>query len=260
MERIRILLVDDDRQNSELLRKFLEVEGYEVDYAENGRAGWEMYAASRPDLVSPSRGGTSAKSERAPFCPRLAPDLVLLDINMPEMNGFELARKIREQDRDVLIFFLTDRTEKADRLKGFDLKGNDYIPKPFYPEELIAKIKERFEHRQALLPSRMVIGQTIFDSNLSTIEYAETVQHLSARQSEILSILAQHIGQTVERSYLLEHVWGNDSYANSLALNVQITYIRKLLEPDTSISIVSLKITQEAIRSTRYRIQQSMKR
>ena len=241
MERIRILLVDDDRQNSELLRKFLEVEGYEVDYAENGRAGWEMYAASRPDLVSPSRGGTSAKSERAPFCPRLAPDLVLLDINMPEMNGFELAQKIREQDRDVLIFFLTDRTEKADRLKGFDLKGNDYIPKPFYPEELIAKIKERFEHRQALLPSRMVIGQTIFDSNLSTIEYAETVQHLSARQSEILSILAQHIGQTVERSYLLEHVWGNDSYANSLALNVQITYIRKLLEPDTSISIVSLK-------------------
>ena len=145
------------------------------------------------------------------------------------------------QDRDVLIFFLTDRTEKADRLKGFDLKGNDYIPKPFYPEELIAKIKERFEHRQASLPSRMTIGQTIFDSNLSTIEYAGTVQHLSARQSEILAILAQHIGQTVERSYLLEHVWGNDSYANSLALNVQMTYIRKMLEPDTTISIVSLR-------------------
>ena len=216
MERIRILLVDDDRQNSELLRKFLEVEGYEVDYAENGRAGWDMYAANRPDLV-------------------------VLDINMPEMNGFELARKIREQDRDVLIFFLTDRTEKADRLKGFDLKGNDYIPKPFYPEELIAKIKERFEHHKSAPSTRMAIGQTIFDSNLSTIEIDGVVQHLSARQSEILTILAQHIGQTVERSYLLEHVWGNDSYANSLALNVQITYIRKMLEPDTSISIVSLK-------------------
>ena len=210
------MLVDDDRQNSEFLRKFLEVEGYEVTYAENGRKGWEAFSAAKPDLV-------------------------LLDVNMPVMNGFELARLIRERDLGVLIFFLTDRTEKADRLKGFDLKGNDYIPKPFYPEELIAKIRERFEHRQASLPSRMTIGQTIFDSNLSTIEYAGTVQHLSARQSEILSILAQHIGQTVERSYLLEHVWGNDSYANSLALNVQITYIRKLLEPDTSISIVSLK-------------------
>ncbi len=216
MEKVRILLVDDDRQNSEFLRKFLEVEGYEVSYAENGRKGWETFSAIRPNLV-------------------------LLDVNMPVMNGFELAQLIREQDRDVLIFFLTDRTEKADRLKGFNLKGNDYIPKPFYPEELIAKIKERFEHRQPTLPSRITIGQTIFDSNLSTIEYAGTVQHLSARQSEIFTILAQHIGQTVERSYLLEHVWGNDSYANSLALNVQITYIRKMLDPDTSISIISLK-------------------
>ena len=216
MERIRILLVDDDRQNSEFLRKFLEVEGYEVTYAENGRKGWEAFSAAKPDLV-------------------------LLDVNMPVMNGFELARLIRERDLGVLIFFLTDRTEKADRLKGFDLKGNDYIPKPFYPEELIAKIRERFEHRQASLPSRIVIGQTIFDSNLSTIEFTGTVQHLSARQSEILTILAQHIGQTVERDTILQTVWGNDSYANSLALNVQITYLRKMLEADTSISIVSLK-------------------
>jgi DNA-binding response OmpR family regulator len=216
MERIKILLVDDDRMNSELLRKFLEVEGYEVEYAENGRVGWEMYSASRPDLV-------------------------LLDINMPLMSGFELARMIREQDRDVLIFFLTDRTEKADRLKGFDLKGNDYIPKPFYPEELIAKIKERFEHRQSSPSTRMTIGQTIFDRNLSTLEIDGVVQHLSARQSEILTILAQNIGLTVERGIILQSVWGNDSYANSLALNVQITYLRKMLEADTSISIVSLK-------------------
>lgn len=216
MVKIRILLVDDDRQNSEFLRKFLEVEGYEVSYAENGRVGWELFSAIQPDLV-------------------------LLDVNMPVMNGFELARLIREQDRDVLIFFLTDRTEKADRLKGFDLKGNDYIPKPFYPEELIAKIKERFVHRQSTLPSRITIGKTIFNSNLSTIEIDGVVQHLSARQSEILTILAQNIGQTVERETILQSIWGNDSYANSLALNVQITYLRKMLEADTSISIVSLK-------------------
>lgn len=216
MEKVKILLVDDDRQNSEFLRKFLEVEGYEVSYAENGRVGWKLFSAIRPDLV-------------------------LLDVNMPVMNGFELARLIRKQDRDVLIFFLTDRTEKADRLKGFDLKGNDYIPKPFYPEELIAKIKERFEHRQSAPSTRMMIGQTIFDRNLSTIEIDGVVQHLSARQSEILTILAQNIGQTIERDIILQSVWGNDSYANSLALNVQITYLRKMLEADTSISIVSLK-------------------
>ena len=216
MEKVRILLVDDDRQNSEFLRKFLEVEGYEVSYAENGSKGWEKFSAIRPDLV-------------------------LLDVNMPVKNGFELAQLIRERDRDVIIFFLTDRTEKADRLKGFDLKGNDYIPKPFYPEELIAKIKERFEHHKSAPSTRMAIGQTIFDRNLSTIEIDGVVQHLSARQSEILTILAQNIGLTVERDIILQSVWGNDSYANSLALNVQITYLRKMLEADTSISIVSLK-------------------
>lgn len=216
MEKIRILLVDDDRQNSEFLRKFLEVEGYEVIYAENGGKGWETFSAIRPDLV-------------------------LLDVNMPVINGFELAQLIRERDRDVIIFFLTDRTEKADRLKGFDLKGNDYIPKPFYPEELIAKIKERFEHHKSAPSTRMAIGQTIFDRNLSTIEIDGVVQHLSARQSEILTILAQNIGLTVERDIILQSVWGNDSYANSLALNVQITYLRKMLEADTSISIISLK-------------------
>ena len=216
MEKIRILLVDDDRQNSEFLRKFLEVEGYEVIYAENGGKGWETFSAIRPNLV-------------------------LLDVNMPGMNGFELAQLIRERDRDVIIFFLTDRTEKADRLKGFDLKGNDYIPKPFYPEELIAKIKERFEHHKSAPSTRMAIGQTIFDRNLSTIEINGVVQHLSARQSEILTILAQNIGLTVERDIILQSVWGNDSYANSLALNVQITYLHKMLEADTSISIISLK-------------------
>ena len=87
----------------------------------------------------------------------------------------------------------------------------------------------------------MTIGKTFFDSNLSTIEIDGVVQHLSARQSEILTILAQNIGQTVERGIILQSVWGNDSYANSLALNVQITYLRKMLEADTSISIVSLK-------------------
>lgn len=87
----------------------------------------------------------------------------------------------------------------------------------------------------------MIIGQTIFDSNLSTIEHEGTVHHLSARQTEILDILAGHIGQTVERDTILKTVWGNNSYANSLALNVQITYIRKMLAPDTTVSIVSLK-------------------
>ena len=221
---MRILLVDDDRQNSLFLKKFLEVEGYEVSYAENGQTGWEQFVNS----ISSNRTF----------------DLVLLDVNMPVMNGFELARRIRQVDTRVLIFFLTDRTEKADRLRGFDLKGNDYIPKPFYPEELIARIKERtkrIDPDSPLVDSFFLLGHTLFNPNLATIEYAGRRQHLTVRQSDILLLLAQDLGGIVERDFILERVWGNASYANSLALNVQISYLRRMLAADSTISIVSLK-------------------
>ena len=213
---INILLVDDDLKNSMLLKRFLEVEGYCVTYANNGAIGWELYHTSNPDLI-------------------------LLDINMPEMNGFELAKKIREVNKKVLIFFLTDRTEKDDRLKGFQLKGNDYIPKPFYPEELIAKIKERFENRTIETQQEYLIGNTLFDSNISTVRYNGVSHTLTARQTDILLLLSQNIGKMVEREQILRIVWGDDSNANSLALNVQITYLRRILEDDASIAIVSLK-------------------
>lgn len=216
MKVINILLVDDDLKNSMLLKRFLEVEGYSVTYANNGAVGWELFHTSKPNLV-------------------------LLDINMPEMNGFELAKKIRGVNQKVLIFFLTDRTEKNDRLKGFSLKGNDYIPKPFYPEELIAKIKERFENKIMETQKEFMIGKTLFDSNLSTVTHGGISQSLTARQTDILLILAQNIGVMVEREHILKTIWGDDSNANSLALNVQITYLRRILEKDKSISIISLK-------------------
>ena len=213
---INILLVDDDLKNSMLLKRFLEVEGYCVTYANNGTIGWELYHTSKPDLI-------------------------LLDINMPEMNGFELAQKIREVNQKVLIFFLTDRTEKDDRLKGFSLKGNDYIPKTFYPEELIAKIKERFENRSIEMQREFMIGKTLFNSNLSTVTYNGVSHTLTARQTDILLLLSQNIGTMIEREQILKMVWGDNSNANSLALNVQITYLRRILEDDQNISIVSLK-------------------
>ena len=160
---------------------------------------------------------------------------------MPGMNGFELAKMIRKTDDEVLLFFLTDRTERDDRLKGFSLKGNDYIPKPFYPEELIARIKERFENRKHEAPQVFTIGNTLFNSNLSNITYNNHTVSLSVRQTEILSLLAEHIGSTVERKFILKKVWGDDSHENSLALNVQITYLRHILKADNSISIISLK-------------------
>ncbi len=215
MRRRKILLVDDDTKNSLLLKRFIEVEGYDVVYAPNGRVGLELYKDCRPDLI-------------------------LLDINMPEMNGFEMAKIIRSSDKRVIIFFLTDRTDKVDRLYGFSLKGNDYIPKPFYPEELMAKINERFESDITSQEVEYQLGNTTFRPNLSSLSYSGETHSLSVRQSEILSILAQNSGRIVERDTILNAVWGDASYSNSMALNVQITYIRRLIT-DPSIAITSLK-------------------
>lgn len=213
---IKILLVDDYLTNSMLLKHFLEAEDFEVVYANNGIVGWELFASYKPQLV-------------------------LLDINMPELNGFELAEKIRQVDRGVTIFFLSDRTEKSDRLRGFSLKGNDYIPKPFYPEELVAKIRERFDNIVTDNPIAYYFGATCFTPSLSQIEFAGNVHILSARQSQILELLVTNKNSIVDRAYILTSVWGNDSYSNSLALNVQITYLRHALKSDSTIAITSYK-------------------
>lgn len=215
MRAIKILLVDNDLKNSMLLKRFIEAEGYEMLYACNGIAGLDIYRKNRPDLI-------------------------LLDVNMPELDGFEMAKIIRRTDKRVIIFFLTDRTDKVDRLHGFSLKGNDYIPKPFYPEELIARINERFESHTIEQDIEYRLGATIFRPNLSSLTYNGDTHSLSVRQAEILQMLAENIGRPVARDVILDRIWGDASYSNSLALNVQITYIRRQLT-DPSITISSIK-------------------
>ena len=115
MKPLKILFADDDLKYSLLLKRFLEQEGYEVTYVGNGRMAVEQFPLVRPDLV-------------------------LLDINMPELNGFEVAARIREADKHVLLFFLSDRSDKADRLQGFSLRANDYLAKPVDPDRMAEKI------------------------------------------------------------------------------------------------------------------------
>ena len=216
MTMIKVLLIDDDKANSLLLKRFLEVEDFDVRYAENGSDGLELYASYHPDII-------------------------LLDINMPGPDGFEVAQSIRSRDRDTLIFFLTDRTEKTDRLHGFTLRANDYIPKPFYPEELVMRIRERCAAIEASSQRYYTFGDTVFDTNLSTVTCAGKSASLSGRQAQILEMLAAKRGDIAGREEILKAIWGDDSYANSLDLNVQITYIRRILSIDPTLEIISLK-------------------
>lgn len=213
----KILFADDDLKYSLVLKRFLEKEGYEVTYTGNGKLALEQF-------------------------PVVKPDLVLLDINMPGLNGFEVAARIRKTDRHVLIFFLSDRSDKSDRLKGFDLQGNDYLAKPFYPEELLARIRERsgWREQEEVLREQYRLGNTVFDYSTNEIRTGRHKTLITSRQAEILRILAGNPNVAVDRDRLLDTVWGHVSYANSLALNVQITYLRKALRNDPTVGIISL--------------------
>lgn len=215
--RLKILFADDDLKYSMILKRFLEREGYDVTYTGNGLKAIEQF-------------------------PLIKPDLVLLDINMPGLNGFEVAERIRETDKHTLIFFLSDRSDKSDRLKGFSLRGNDYLAKPFYPEELLARIRERFETTLPDAAHEEVyrFGNTVFDFNTNELRTGNSKTLITSRQAEILRMLVVNPGLTVSRELILQTVWGDGSYANSLALNVQITYLRRALAKDGRVEIVTV--------------------
>lgn len=215
---IKILFADDDLKYSMLLKSFLQQHGYDVTYAGNGKKAWEQF-------------------------PEVKPDLVLLDINMPEMDGYDVAERIRTIDPKVLIFFLTDRTEKNDRLKGFSLKANDYLAKPFYPEELLARIEERFSMNESETIEEEVyhFGETTFCYNNNELRTRSSRVLITSRQADILRLLTKNIGNVVSKEMIQEAVWGTVSYANSLAVNVQMTYLRHALQHDVTVKIESLK-------------------
>ncbi|WP_294619004.1 response regulator transcription factor [uncultured Bacteroides sp.] len=217
MSPLKILFADDDLKYSMLLKRFLEAEGYDVTYAGNGAIALEQF-------------------------PLVKPDLVLLDINMPGFNGFEVAERIREADRHVLIFFLSDRSEKSDRLQGFRLRANDYLAKPFYPEELIARIRERFDAQLSDVAGEeiYILGDSVFNYSTNEIRTGNSKVLITSRQAELLRLLVLNKNSSVSRDKLLDAVWGSCSYANSLALNVQISYLRKALRNDPVVRIESL--------------------
>lgn len=215
MKALKILFADDDLKYSMLLKRFLEAEGYEVTYAGNGRIALEQFPAVKPDLV-------------------------LLDINMPELNGFEVAKHIRALDRNVLLFFLSDRSDKADRLKGFDLRANDYLASRSIQRNACPH-RERFQCGDDMVQTEMYsFGNTVFNYTTNEIRTGNNKTLITSRQAEILRMLAKNVNVSVDRDSLLNKVWGASSYANSLALNVQISYLRRALRNDNTVKIDSL--------------------
>ena len=174
-----------------------------------------------------------------------APDICVLDIMLPNKNGFELASEIRKQNEKIPIIFLTAKTQTDDVVKGFKLGGNDYIRKPFSMEELIVRIESalKLQSPNSELPKDSIIqlGKFIFDANKQLLIFNNNPIKLSFRETELLRYLSLSNNAIIQRKDLMNHIWGNDSFFNSRNLDVYVTKLRAYLKDDPSIQIITIK-------------------
>jgi two-component system, OmpR family, response regulator VicR len=218
---VKVLLVEDELLLARIIKDSLESRGYEVIHAADGRQGLELFATQQPDIL-------------------------VLDVMMPVMDGFSLAAEIRQYDTAVPIIFLTARSQVEDVVKGFELGGNDYLRKPFSMEELIVRIKALLQRpapsdAPPAENSIFQIGAYTFDPVKQLLTHPQEQVVLSHRESELLRHLCLHRNAVLERGLVLRELWGNDSIFNARSMDVYITKIRRHLQHEPSVQIINVR-------------------
>jgi DNA-binding response OmpR family regulator len=213
-----VLLVEDEVFLGQIVKDSLEVRGFRVVHATDGQQGWDCYRAH-------------------------APDVLVLDVMMPQLDGFSLAQRVRQHNEHVPIIFLTARSQTVDVVKGFELGGNDYLKKPFSMDELIVRIKALLNRKPVALPAEdsYPIGRYFFDYPRQKLTLDGRDTTLSYRESELLKRLYQHRNQVLERTVILRELWGEDSFFNGRSLDVFITHLRRYLKDDPHVQIVNIR-------------------
>lgn len=222
MEKTRILLAEDDPNLSMVLQDYLEMLGYKTLLTNNGEEGLQAF----------QKGGF---------------DMCILDVMMPKMDGFTLAEQIRKTDPGIPIIFLTAKSLKEDRIKGFQTGCDDYITKPFSTEELSLRIEAILRRCNATDPSKdknpnevYSLGTYRFDSANMVLENGDSNRTLTRKESALLSILARNANQLVPREDILTEVWGNDDYFLGRSMDVFIAKLRKYFKDDPNICITNV--------------------
>ncbi|RKR81266.1 DNA-binding response OmpR family regulator [Mucilaginibacter gracilis] len=225
MDKIKVLMAEDETALAHIVRESLEERNFEVVLCADGEQALKKFATYKADVL-------------------------VLDVMMPKMDGFEVAKKIRESDRVTPIIFLTARSQPKDVVMGFETGGNDYLKKPFSVEELIVRIKVLLSKDRLLSNPKTIkrdknetiaIGSFVFKPNRNIIEQGMSTHQLTARESEVLKILCEHQQETLTRQKLLTELWGDDNFFNARSLDVFITKLRKHLKADPSVQIINIR-------------------
>jgi two-component system, OmpR family, response regulator ResD len=210
-----ILVVDDERTIREVVRRYLELEGFLVQEAETGTQALEMLAAHLPDLL-------------------------VLDIMLPGIDGLAITRKLRNSlefaslSGEIPIVFLTARSEEIDRILGFEVGGDDYLVKPFSPRELVARVKAVLRRSSGSQSSEnpLSFGPMYIDPRSRSLTLHEENIVLTAKEFDLLWFLARHPQQVFSRSQLLDNVWGYEFYGDESTVTVHVRRLREKIETD----------------------------
>ena len=229
-DKIKILLVEDEETLAMIIKDTLEGQNFIIQTASNGEEGLRLFFDLRPDVL-------------------------VADVMMPRMDGFEMVRRIRQTDKHTPVLFLTARSAINDVVEGFELGANDYLKKPFGMQELIVRIKalvgKVFSFTETIPEEKtgFEIGNYRFNSVTQKLNYIGTAvsphinteMELSFRESEILKRLCENQNHVVNTQNVLLDLWGDDSFFNSRSLHVFITKLRHKLSQDNSIRIVNVR-------------------
>jgi len=215
----KILLCEDDTNLGMVLKNYLELNDYDVILERDGRLGLAAFQRERFDIC-------------------------LLDVMMPNMDGFALAEEIRDINPDVPLFFLSAKTMKDDIIQGYKLGADDYITKPFDSEVLLLKIKAILKRNEEMhreeVNAEFDMGKYHFNPRLRELSIDGKVQVLSPKENELLKMLCEYKNDLLSREIALKKIWGSDTYFNGRSMDVYIAKLRKYLKEDSTIEIVNI--------------------
>ncbi|MFT3826305.1 MAG: response regulator transcription factor [Chitinophagaceae bacterium] len=221
MSKTRILYVEDETFLGKIVKESLESRGFEVTMVDDGAEVMGVFK-------------------------QMEPDICVLDVMLPNKDGFTIAEEIRDVNEEVPIIFLTAKTQTDDLVKGFSSGGNDYIRKPFSMEELIVRIENALRFKRegvgiAVTGDEVRLGKYSFHQTRQLLTFSGTERKLSFRESELLKLLFKNRDKIIDRKDILNLLWGNDSFFNSRNLDVYITKLRGYLKEDESLEIITIK-------------------
>ena len=214
------LLAEDDENLGALLSTYLNSKGFQTKWVKTGEEAISYYHSFNNAI-----------------------DFIILDVMMPDKDGFSVAKEIRLTDKKTPILFLTAKSMKDDKLKGFEVGADDYLTKPFAMEELIARIHaimRRTGDSSLVKDERLSIGSLDFDPNKSILYTKEGEKKLTTKENALLTLLVRNINEVLDRQATLRAIWGDDNYFNGRSMDVYIAKLRKLLSEDPNIEIMNI--------------------